>query len=209
MPKTAAKTDTKPLKRSAKQARAKATVEAILEASAQILSREGLGKLNTNAIARRAGVSVGSVYEYFSNKREIIDALLDRHLAQGEAALLEGAAVLAEDPSPDDVIEALVAGAVRLHQNDPDLHRVLSSQIELTEAQQERIDALRTGLIQAITSALTPSVPDPKIKATILVDTADALAHRWIVDEVGSLIAPEHLSREMTRMLSAYVALPG
>lgn len=203
------KTAPKPLKRSAKQARSKATVETILEATAQILAREGLAKLNTNAIAKRAGVSVGSIYEYFSNKREIIDALLDRHLAQGEAAVLEGAAILNEDPSPEDVVRALVSGAVRLHENDPALHRVLSTQIELDEAQRQRVEGLRTSLIAAISNALAASVEEPQIKATILVDTADALAHRWIVDEVGTLVPAETLAAEMTKMLSAYIAAPG
>ncbi len=208
MAKLKTESSAKALKRRAKQARSKATVEAIVEASAQILSRDGVAGLNTNAIAKRAGVSVGSVYEYFSNKREIVDLLLDRHLSEGETALLEGAALLSEDLSPRDVVGTLVAGAIRLHQNDPKLHRALSSEIALTEAQQQRIDNLRTGLIQAIAAALAPAVDEAQIKATMLVDTADALAHRWIVDEVGSLIPAERLTEEMTKMLTSYIEAP-
>lgn len=208
MSKLKTESSAKALKRSAKQARSKATVEAIVEASAQILSREGVAGLNTNAIAKRAGVSVGSVYEYFSNKREIVDLLLDRHLSEGETALLEGAARLSEDPSPSEVVAALVTGAIRLHQNDPELHRVLSSEIALTKEQQARIDNLRTGLIQAIAAALAPAVEEPVIKATLLVDTADALAHRWIVDDVGSHLPAERLTEEMTKMLTRYIEAP-
>ena len=191
--------------RKAKQSRAKATVEAIAEAAAQILSRDGLASLNTNAIARRAGVSVGSVYEYFPNKQAIIDMLLDRHLMDGEAALREGASVLTNAPTPRDIVRVLVDGAVRLHQNDPQLHRVLSTEIPLSAEQTKRVEALRKGLIGVVQIALSPPVCDPAVKATILVGTVDALTHRWLIDDVGIPVAPEHMSGELEGMLCAYI----
>ena len=57
-------------RRSPRQARAQASVEAILEAGFQILEHEGEGALNTNLIAQRAGVSIGTLYQYFSSKEE-------------------------------------------------------------------------------------------------------------------------------------------
>ena len=192
--------------REAKQSRAKATVEAIMEAAAQILSRDGLASLNTNAIARRAGVSVGSVYEYFPNKQAIIDRLLDRHLQDGEEALRQGASALPSTPTPRDIVHALVDGAVRLHQSDPQLHRVLSTVVPLSAGQIKRVEALREGLIGVVQMALAPHVIDPAIKATILVDTVDALTHRWLVDEVGTPVAPEQMSRELEGLLCAYIA---
>lgn len=195
----------KPLKRRAKQARSKATVEAIVEAAAQILSGQGLAGLNTNAIAKRAGVSVGSVYEYFADKRAIVDLLLDRHLGDGEAALRSGAAILGSDPKPADIVDALVAGSIQLHQADPQLHRVLSSEVVLSESQAQRVADLRAGLTAGIAAMLANSVEDPQLKATILVDTADALAHRWIVDDAGTPVAAERLAGEMRVMLGAYL----
>lgn len=61
-----------------RQARAAATVEAILEAAAHILEQEGLGSLNTNHIAERAGVSVGSLYQYFPTKQAILTEIIRR-----------------------------------------------------------------------------------------------------------------------------------
>src|ERR1700723_2407444 len=58
------------------QARSKETVSVILEASARILESDGLQGFNTNAIAVRAGVSVGSIYQYFPNKDAIVVALI-------------------------------------------------------------------------------------------------------------------------------------
>ena len=57
------------------QARARATVQAIIQAAAQILTQEGYAGLTTNAVAERAGVSIGSVYEYFPGKEAIVAAV--------------------------------------------------------------------------------------------------------------------------------------
>lgn len=72
------------MKKEPTQARAQATVKAIIQACAQILEKEGYGALSTNEIARVAGVSIGSVYEYFPGKEAIVasmtKALIDTHL---------------------------------------------------------------------------------------------------------------------------------
>lgn len=70
-----------------KQARSGATVEAILEAAAQIFERRGYAAGTTNRIAERAGVSIGSLYQYFPNEDAILVALVHQHLAEGMAAL--------------------------------------------------------------------------------------------------------------------------
>jgi AcrR family transcriptional regulator len=61
-----------------RQARAQATHDAILEAAAQIISAGGLAAFNTNAVAERAGVSIGSLYQYFGNKDSLMVALIHR-----------------------------------------------------------------------------------------------------------------------------------
>ena len=67
----------KSLKRQPVSEKAKETKKAILQATIHIELREGIEKLNTNAIAERAGVSIGSLYQYYSNKDEILDELLN------------------------------------------------------------------------------------------------------------------------------------
>jgi AcrR family transcriptional regulator len=83
-------------RRNPKQARARETIEAIVEATAQILERDGRDALNTNRIAERAGVSIGSLYQYFADKDAILLALARRELGKGQAAVL---AALAQAPS--------------------------------------------------------------------------------------------------------------
>lgn len=65
-------------RKSPRQARSTATVEVILEAATRVLSEESLGGFNTNRIAEVAGVSVGSLYQYFPNKASLVAALVER-----------------------------------------------------------------------------------------------------------------------------------
>lgn len=75
-----------------RQARARASVEAILEAAAQILETGGEAAFNTNAVAERAGVSIGAVYRYFPDKRAILVALSEQEQARLDAAPASGLA---------------------------------------------------------------------------------------------------------------------
>lgn len=77
-----------PRKRPA-QRRSRDTVEAILEAAAQVLDAAGYAGLNTNAIAARAGISVGSLYQYFPNKQAICAELTRRYVERQAAAFAE------------------------------------------------------------------------------------------------------------------------
>jgi AcrR family transcriptional regulator len=69
---------TKPRK-NASQDRSRATVDALVEATARILVKEGFDKASTNRIAEAAGVSVGSLYQYFPGKEALVVAVMDRH----------------------------------------------------------------------------------------------------------------------------------
>jgi AcrR family transcriptional regulator len=92
---------------------ARATVAAIFEATARILQAEGAGKLSTNRIAERAGVSIGSVYAYFPNREAILLAMARRELDALRERVAAALAPAAGD-GPDDpvrrAIRALVAG---------------------------------------------------------------------------------------------------
>lgn len=68
------------------QQRSRETVEWIVEAAARVFEREGLDA-TTNRIAEEAGVSIGSLYQYFPDKHALLDELAIRHLEEGEAAL--------------------------------------------------------------------------------------------------------------------------
>ena len=115
-------------RKSASQERSRATVEALLDATARVLTREGYDRASTNRIAATAGVSVGSLYQYFPNKEALVAALVARHNRE-MLDLLRGA--LKEVASLDlaTAIAKLVRAAVDAHRVDPALHRVFDEQV--------------------------------------------------------------------------------
>ncbi len=74
------------------QSRSVATVEAIYDATVQVLLKDGPERLTTVHVARRAGVSVGTLYQYFPNKQVLLLAVLERHMARTAAAVEEACA---------------------------------------------------------------------------------------------------------------------
>src|SRR3569833_4414464 len=118
---------TKPLK-SALQARSRATVDALVEATARILVRDGFEKASTNRIAEGAGVSVGSLYQYFPSKEALVAAVIDRHNEEIMAIVRTALTEVADLPL-DKAVRKLVTVAIEAHRINPKLHRVLAEQI--------------------------------------------------------------------------------
>jgi AcrR family transcriptional regulator len=85
------------MRKSPTQARAEHTVDAILEAAAQILQSDGEEKLNTNRIAERAGFSIGTLYQYFADKEAIIAALAEREREKVLATIVKALSSVESD----------------------------------------------------------------------------------------------------------------
>jgi AcrR family transcriptional regulator len=97
------------LRRPPKQARSRARVALVLDAAERVLAREGATALTTSRIAVEAGVSVGSLYQYFPDKGAIIDALARRYMAEFELLmdeLVERAIAERWDDIPGALIDA-------------------------------------------------------------------------------------------------------
>ena len=112
------------LRKRPSQQRSHATMDAVLEAAAQVLEAGGLAAFNTNAVAARAGVSIGSVYQYFPGKDAVMAALIRREAARFEAALAAGLARAADLPL-EAAVAALVEVAVAHQTQRPNLARIL------------------------------------------------------------------------------------
>jgi AcrR family transcriptional regulator len=115
-------------RRSPRQRRAVATVDAVLDAVIQLLKREGFSVLTTNRIAEVAGVSIGSVYQYFSDKTAIFAALHQRHIEQIDRLIASTLVKYAASPL-DELIRALVESMVDAHTEDPELFALLASEV--------------------------------------------------------------------------------
>src|SRR5271154_2204200 len=131
------------------QVRAQETVRAILEATVQILDREGLEAATTTRIADVAGVSIGSLYQYFSHRDAILNALQDREFERTLALMQQ---VLAEgnlDLAPAETVRAALRGLAALYTSSPGLHRVLAID-GLRVAQAERVHAFDRRVIDLV-----------------------------------------------------------
>lgn len=111
------------------QSRAKATHDAILDAAIHIIRCGGLASFNTNAVAERAGVSIGSLYQYFPNKDALMVALIARQQQQQVDRVVEAAAELGE-ASLDSAIRSLIRAGMHHHHADA----LLASAIDHEEA---------------------------------------------------------------------------
>lgn len=137
-------------RKSPRQRRSQATVEAIVEAAARILEGDGPAAFNTNAVARRAGVSVGSLYQYFPSKQALV-AELSRRNAEAALAGLAQAADRTRGRPLAERLRAFVAFAIAQQGARPRLSRVLD-QLEAGLALET--DAVATA--PAILALLTP-----------------------------------------------------
>jgi AcrR family transcriptional regulator len=111
------------------QRRAVETVEVILEAAARILERDGMGRsFGTNRIAREAGVSIGSLYEYFEGKDAVLRALMERHASQLRCLVDQRFAELRDAPM-SEAIPAFVDAIFDLHELRPRLQATLHREL--------------------------------------------------------------------------------
>src|SRR5688572_3139042 len=111
-----------------RQLRSTATVDAIVEATAQVLAKYGYEGATTGRIAERAGTSVGSLYQYFPTKEALLVAVGERHLKEMMDVFQSLVPPNVADVPLEDGIYALVKAAIDAHAADPALHRVLASE---------------------------------------------------------------------------------
>jgi AcrR family transcriptional regulator len=115
-------------RRRPRQARAQATVEAIIKATARVLVEEGYDRASTNRIAHAAGVSIGSLYQYFPSKEALVAALVESHVQRMRSAL--DAALPSEQPDTlPQRARLLVQGMMAAYRVDPQLHHVLCQEV--------------------------------------------------------------------------------
>lgn len=134
----ALKSQTKPRKHPS-QARSRATVEALVEATARTLVRDGDAAASTNRIADKTGVSIGSLYQYFPSKEALVAAVIERHNG-GIMRRVRSALTEAASQPFDRAVRSLVSAAVQAHQIKPALHRLLMELVPRVR-QMENVEA--------------------------------------------------------------------
>jgi AcrR family transcriptional regulator len=115
-------------RREPKQQRSRQTVDTVLEAVPLVAKRHGTQAITTNRIAEAAGVSVGSLYQYFPDKRAIFSALHDRHVDEVRRVIEQTTAECAAAPL-EEFARELVRGLVSAHADGADLHDLVASAV--------------------------------------------------------------------------------
>jgi AcrR family transcriptional regulator len=205
----ARKPATKPRKYAAQQ-RSRATVDALVEATARILVKEGFDKASTNRIAERAGVSVGSLYQYYPSKEALVAAVIDRHNQQVMRVVRGALADVAALPI-EQAVRRIVAVAIEAHRVDPRLHRVLAEQIPRTGrlADVEVFSRENFALFRAYLEGHRDElrVADLELAAFVCVTSIEALTHNAVLHHAEMLgdRAIEALVDEATRLVVGYL----
>jgi AcrR family transcriptional regulator len=188
-------------RRKAKQDRARETVEVILDAAARILVERGYAAATTNRIAEAAGVSVGTVYEYFANKEEVFGALIERELD----GLVEAIASRPLDTGEPlgGRIGGLLTAAMRAMRFGPGLFRALEQVPEATF--RHRLADARTRVVAFVRDLLEAHraelrVADLDRAAFVVVSAAEGVGGN-ASDEVFD----EGLAGELAELVQAYL----
>lgn len=187
-------------------------VESILAAAARVLARESLAGFNTNRVAAVAGVSIGSLYQYFPNKAALVAALIDRE-HERLATALETAITASAGVSLGEGLHALARLAIDQQYQDPIYAAALDHEerrlpiaARLRQHEQRLGQAVMLFLAQH-RSALPADRVSPDVARDLLLITR-ALVE---ADAQDGAPAPVGLERRLVRALAGYllVALPG
>ena len=194
----------------ASQLRSRATVDALVEATARILVKEGFDQASTNHIAEVAGVSIGSLYQYFPSKEALVVAVVERHQQEiMQTVRSELAGVL--DQPVEKAVRKLVAVAVKAHRVDPKLHRVLAEQIprvgkleKLETFSRENYTLFRTYLERHRDEL---RIDDLELASFVCVTSIEALTHNAVLHypKVFSDETMEALIDEGARLVTGYL----
>ncbi len=166
-----------------RQPRAQATRAAILEAAAHIVAAGGLAAFNTNAVAARAGVSIGSLYQYFPNKDALMLALIAERQAQQVAGIAQALEALPAGADLEAALRMLVRAAMAQHREDDLLASAIDHEEarlpagEVVAAALAEAGALVGGLLARFPGEIAPTAPE--VAARTLPGLVRAVVDLW------------------------------
>ena len=194
-------------RRSPRQVRAHETLAVILEAAWRLLRQQGLAGFNTNRIAERAGVSIGTLYGYFPNKQSILVALARRLLQADRQAVADALeAVVAQGADP---VRAIVRVLFQRHRQDAGLRRILLSAYIGAGLAGDDAEQVRAQVGHIVSHPRGPlagrSLTDAQLFA---VSRAVLGIARALTEDAGALPASDQaLEDEAVRLVHAYLAV--
>lgn len=190
-----------------KQQRSRATVDAILTATTQVLTELGYEKATTNLIARRAGVSIGSLYQYFPNKEALVMALADRHLEDVTRQLMSQLDAARGQPLRDG-LKIIIESLLQEHLKDTEVHRVFK-ELGPRILGADRCREVDRVVEQAIASHLAqrPEALRPRnlrLGVFMLMHGVEGVTHAALTDRPETIQSGE-LARELVDLIERYL----
>ncbi|AQA04009.1 hypothetical protein BVC93_17995 [Mycobacterium sp. MS1601] len=171
---------------SPQQQRSRETYERVLDVAAKTFEELGYTGTTTNKVAEAAGISIGTLYHYFPDKDALLYALADRHLAGAKESMMAVFSRLREERP--DLRESLRAGIevnVRLHVEEPQLHRLLYDSAPRSEALLKRLRTANAAIAQEVArhlERLDVAHDNRGLVASMLVAGTEAQVHAAIID---------------------------
>lgn len=190
-----------------RQARSRQTVERIIEAGREVLLTDGYDALSTNRVAAAAGVSPGSLYQYFPDKGAILDQVIDRYwdeVTERVAASLADRISETGTTMVRDSADALLAAL----ESDRPLLRVVAEELPAAR-HRERRTQLELRVRELLTAYLagrpqTTRRPRASVAAWTLAVALENVALRWVLDEPE--IERDHVVAEMVALVGGYLS---
>jgi len=188
------------------QARSMASVEAILEATIQVLLSEGKERLTTTRVAWRAGVSVGTLYQYFPNKSALLQAALKRHLAEVSEAI-DRTCREQRGHTLEQMAVSLVTAFLEAKMRDAKVSVALysvSSDVDGAKIVQQMGAESNKAIAGMLATSCEPLVKDPQLIASMLQAAMAGVSRRLLESS-----APEEqfdgLREELIFFVSTYL----
>jgi len=191
-----------------RQSRSVATVEALVEATALLLSQRGYRGATTRLIAERAGVSVGSLYQYFPSRDALVTSVLERHIDEVLDAI--GTLLRRRARAPlDQVVRRVVTKVLDLHEREHALHLILWKQLPRTDRTVifRKIDRVLTSHLGAFLEG-RPELPsiDPARAVDVLGRACIPLIH---AREEGLEVTQARLVEDLVQLIVGYLRAAG
>ncbi|HEY6463194.1 MAG TPA: TetR/AcrR family transcriptional regulator [Polyangiaceae bacterium] len=190
-----------------RQQRSQATVDCILDATARVLCTTGYDRASTNRIALAAGVSVGSLYQYFPSKEALVAGLVERHTEQ-MTSLVKGKLAEVASAPVGVAIRTMIDAMFAAHAVDPKLHKVLIEQVPRIGKLEQVVGVEREveALVEVFLEARRADIRRKKIPAVafVLCRVVEAVTHAAVLAELGEPRRGE-VAEELTEMLLGYL----
>jgi AcrR family transcriptional regulator len=196
-------------RKSPTQSRSRFTVEQIVQAAAQVFTEKGYSGATTNHIAEKAGVSIGSLYQYFPNKDAILATLAKRHIETGGnmlMGLVAGRNLLETDLT--QLLHLFIDATLKLHTENPRLNNVILSEAAWTGEAMAKLHELEDQFIDQLALVLDHhpqvSVKNSRHTAYILIHIVKDLCHEFVIHPPEE-IREEEFVEEMVAMIGGYL----